>query len=170
MKYHVTLDGRPYEVELGPEGVRVDGEPVEVDLSTVPGTPVRTLLLDGRSHRLVAHQQARGRWTLHLGGRRLEAEVVDERTRRIREMTGISGAAAGPRTVTAPMPGLVLEVEVEEGDEVEVGQGLVIVEAMKMENELRAQAPGRVARVLVAAGEPVEKDQVLLEFEPDEET
>lgn len=169
MKYHVTLDGRTFEVELGPEGVRVDGSPVEVDLATVPGTPVRTLLLDGSSHRLVAHHQARGRWTLHLGGRRLDAEVVDERTRQIREMTGVGGATAGPRTVTAPMPGLVIKVEVEEGDEVGTGQGLVIVEAMKMENELRAEAPGTVAKVHVAAGQPVEKDQVLLEFAPEEE-
>lgn len=165
MRYHVTLDGRSYEVDLGPEGVRVDGEPVEVDLSAVPGTPVRTLLLDGRSHRLVAHRRARGRWTLHLGGRRLEAEVVDERTRRIREMTGIGEAAAGPRTVTAPMPGLVLEVEVEAGDEVEVGQGLVIVEAMKMENELRAEVDGTVRAVHVASGDAVGKNELLVEFE-----
>lgn len=165
MKYQVTLGGRSHEVELGPEGVRVDGEPVEVDLSTVPGTPVRTLLLDGRSHRLVAHRRARGRWTLHVGGRRLEAEVVDERTRQIREMTGTGGAEAGPRTVTAPMPGLVLQVEVKEGDEVEMGQGLVIVEAMKMENELRAETPGTVASVEAREGRTVNRNDLLVAFE-----
>ncbi|NNF26941.1 MAG: hypothetical protein HKN73_06975 [Gemmatimonadetes bacterium] len=63
------------------------------------------------------------------------------------------------------MPGLVVKVEVAEGDAVEVGQGLVVVEAMKMENELTATAAGTVARVAVNAGDAVEKDQVLLEFE-----
>jgi pyruvate carboxylase subunit B len=91
-------------------------------------------------------------------------EVVDERTRVIRELTRAAAGAAGPRPVKAPMPGLVVRVEVDEGDEVREGQGVVIVEAMKMENELRAEADGRVARVCVAAGDAVEKDQVLLEL------
>jgi len=67
------------------------------------------------------------------------------------------------------MPGLVIKVEVQEGDAVVGGQGLVIVEAMKMENELKAEGEGRVARVLVAPGQTVEKDQVLVEFESPED-
>ncbi len=169
MKYHVTLAGRTVEVVLGPEGVRVDGEPVEADLATVPASRVRSLILDGASHRLLARRLEGGRWELHLTDGRLVAEVVDERTRAIREMTGAGAAAAGPRPLTAPMPGLVVRVEVEEGEEVEAGRGLVIVEAMKMENELRAVAAARVAKIRVAEGEAVEKGQVLIDFEADVE-
>jgi biotin carboxyl carrier protein len=64
------------------------------------------------------------------------------------------------------MPGLVVKVEVEEGDPVRKGQGLVIVEAMKMENELRSGGEALVRNVLIAPGETVEKDQVLIEFDP----
>jgi pyruvate carboxylase subunit B len=96
----------------------------------------------------------------------VSAEVVDERTRAIRALTGRSGAAAGPRPVRAPMPGLVVRVEVEAGQSVVAGQGVVIMEAMKMENELRAETGGVVARVHAVPGAAVEKGAVLVEFVP----
>jgi len=73
-------------------------------------------------------------------------------------------AVVGPAPLRAPMPGLIVRVEVEPGDAVKAGQGVVIMEAMKMENELHSERDGVVARVLVAAGEPVEKGAVLIEF------
>ena len=79
-------------------------------------------------------------------------------------MAGVSAGPVGPRPVVAPMPGMVLRVEVEEGDRVEEGQGIVIVEAMKMENELRALSAGYVTRIHVREGEAVEKDQILVEL------
>ncbi len=167
MRYHVTIEGRTFEVELGAEGATVDGTRASADLAHVNGTDVHSLILDGVSYRLVGSRAASGSsgtWDLYLRGRRLEAEVVDERTRVIREMTGTGSGPTGPRPVRAPMPGLVVKVEVEEGSTVEVGQGLVIVEAMKMENELRAEAAGVVAKVHVSPGEAVEKDQVLVDF------
>ena len=169
MKYFVTIDSETFEVELGPDGARVDGEPVEAHLAQIPGTAVRSLLLDGASHRLVANAGGSGRWVLHLGGRRIEAEAVDERTRTIREMTGTGAGALGPAPIRAPMPGLVVKVEVEVGDVVEAGRGMAIVEAMKMENELRAEGPGVVSAVHVAAGDTVEKDQVLIDLDPVED-
>jgi pyruvate carboxylase subunit B len=101
-----------------------------------------------------------------MGGRRIRAEAIDERTRAIREMTGAGGAALGPAPIRAPMPGLVVKVEVEEGDVVEAGQGMAIVEAMKMENELKAEGPGVVSTIHVAAGDTVEKDQILIDLDP----
>jgi biotin carboxyl carrier protein len=77
----------------------------------------------------------------------------------------MSGVAAGPAPLIAPMPGLVVRVNVTEGDEVAAGQGLVVMEAMKMENELRAPAAGRVSRVHATAGTAVEKGTVLVELE-----
>ena len=165
MRYFVTIEGRTLEVELTPEGPRIDGRPVQAELVPIPGTPLRHLLLDGHSWPLVAQAgQAQGAWQLQLDGQRFEIEVLDERTRAIRAMTARSAEGAGPRPVRAPMPGLVSRVQVAPGDAVAPGQGVVIIEAMKMENELKAEAAGVVARILVAAGEAVEKGAVLVEF------
>jgi len=166
MRYFVTVGTRILEVELGPDGVRVDGVPMHADLMEMDGTEVRSLLLDGKSHRVLATRRGRGHWSLHMAGRHLHARVVDERTRSLEEMTGGREGGLGPRTLRAPMPGMVIRVEVEEGQPVSAGQGLVIVEAMKMENELKSPTEARVGKILVQEGTAVEKDQVLMEFAP----
>lgn len=164
MRYFVTLEGREFEVDLRSDIPTVDGEPVDAALTRIPGTPMRHLLTDGRSHALVARPGEKGGWDIHLDGDRFEVEVVDERTRAIRAMTGKGAAAAGPRPIKAPMPGLVVRVDVEEGDTVTAGQTVVIIEAMKMENNLKADTDGVVSKVKVRAGEPVEKGAVLVEL------
>jgi pyruvate carboxylase subunit B len=166
MRYTVSVGERTLEVELGAEGALVDGRPVDAALAHAAGTPVRGLRVGAETYRLVAERGPGGRWRLHLRGRTLDVDVVDERTKAIRAMTGAGAAALGPRPIVAPMPGMVVKVEVGEGDVVESGQGIVIVEAMKMENELRASGPGRVTRVHVSRGQAVEKDQVLVDLEP----
>ena len=166
MRYHVLVGGKRFEVELGPDGARIDGRPVDVTLGHADGTPVRGLLVAAESYRVVGERAARGRWKLGLHGRTHAIEVVDERTMAIRALAGAGGSAAGPRPIVAPMPGMVVKVEVSVGDTVRSGQGIVIVEAMKMENELRASGPGRVTRVHVSKGDAVAKDQVLVELEP----
>ncbi len=168
MRYFVTMGTRVMEVELGPDGVRLDGELVDADMVEVDGTQVRTLLMNHRSHWLLANREGRGRWQLHLSGHPIEVEVVDDRTHAIREMTGQRETGRGPAALRAPMPGLVVGVEVVEGDEVLAGQGLVIVEAMKMENELKCAADARVSKVLVSPGQAVNKDEILVEFEAPE--
>lgn len=168
MRYYVTLAGRTVEVDLSGEQPIVDGRPVAAELRELDGTAVRHLIADGRSCTMEVRQgDGRGEWDVHTDGRRYAVEVVDERTRAIREMTGASASQQGPRPVRAPMPGLVVRVEVVEGDNVSPGQGLVIVEAMKMENELKAEAGGVVSRVHVSAGQAVEKGTVLVEFAVD---
>lgn len=169
MLYHVTLGSRTFRVELAQGRVTLDGEPLgETELLAVPGTPVHHLLLAARSHTLVARPGvAHGRWDLHVDGIRHDVEVVDERTRTIRGLTHARETPQGPRPVRAPMPGLVVRVEVAAGERVRAGQGVVIMEAMKMENELRAEGEGVVARVLATAGQPVEKGAILVEFERD---
>ncbi len=164
MRYYVTLDARTFEVELGPDGPLIDGQAVDADLAHVEGTDLRNLILDGESYRLLARKQGRGSWEVHLRGRKIVAEALDERTVAIRALTGAAAGPTGPEPIRAPMPGLVVKVEVEEGDLVEAGQGVVIVEAMKMENELKATAAGVVSRIHVAAGEAVEQDQILIDL------
>jgi biotin carboxyl carrier protein len=102
-------------------------------------------------------------WVVHAGGEVWDAQVVDERTRRLREVTGGGRAGGGRVAIKAPMPGRVVRVEVEAGDRVRQGQGVVVLEAMKMENELAAPLAGRVTAVHAQAGTAVTKGTVLVE-------
>lgn len=164
MKYFVTIGGREVEVEVDGDRVTVDGRVRSAALRVVPGTPARQLVLDGQPTVVTMRSTGRGQWSLGTGGDRWEAEVVDERTRHIRNLTAGTERTKGPATLRAPMPGLVVRVLVEEGREVARGAGLVVLEAMKMENELKAPAAGVVGTVRVRPGEPVEKGQVLVEL------
>ncbi len=164
MKYLVTVAGREIEMEVDGDQVTIGGATRTATFRTVAGTSSRQLLVDGRPTVLTLRSAGRGQWTLGLGGDRWDAEVVDERTRHIRSLTAGASAARGPATVRAPMPGLVVRVLVEAEQEVSAGAGIVVLEAMKMENELKAPAAGVVRAVRVAAGEPVEKGQVLVEL------
>jgi biotin carboxyl carrier protein len=168
VKYFVTLRARTYEVDLEGGHATVDGERLEAHLAPVPGTPFHHLLLAGRSWTVAAESLGDGavsgpvRWALGAVGERFEVEAVDERTRAIQALTGRARAPTGGGVVRAPMPGLVVRVEVAVGQRVEAGAGLVVVEAMKMENELRAPRPGVVEAVHVAAGQAVEKGAPLV--------
>ena len=170
MIYHVAIGERTIEVKLGPDGVEIDGVAVDVDLAGLEGNAGRSLLMDGASYRVLARRESRGRWDLHVGGSRFQAEVLDERAMAIREITAAVSGPVGPSQVRAPMPGLVVRIEVSVDDIVTAGQGVAIVEAMKMENELTAEVEARVSAVLVAQGDAVERDQMLVELaalEPD---
>lgn len=172
--YTVTIDGTDREVTFGPDGLEVDGTTLQSTLHPVggrPGSGRAVVHIDETAHVVAytyepagAEAGSVGRWRLSIDGRPTEAVVLDERERTIREMVGAAAAARGPEPVKAPMPGLVVKVDVAEGDAVEGGQGVVVVEAMKMENELQAHGPGLVERIHVAPGDTVEKDQVLVEF------
>jgi biotin carboxyl carrier protein len=165
VKYIVTVLGREIEVDVDGEQVTVAGRTYTATLRRTPGTPVRHLLLGGRSEALAVESAGDGRWTITRRGERCEVEVLDERTRHIRSLTGSGDRVRGPAALKAPMPGLVVRVQVEPGQSVAAGAGVVVLEAMKMENELRAAAPARVRSVRVRPGEAVEKGQVLVEFE-----
>ena len=165
MKYVVLLDGQTIEVEVDGDRVTVDGRAHSATLGVISGTPLRQLLIDGRPLTLSVEAIGRGRWALTPKGERWEMEVLDERTRHIRSLAGGGDQRRAAGVLKAPMPGLVVRVQVQPGEQVAAGAPLVVLEAMKMENELKAGAPGVVKSVRVAAGEAVEKGQVLVEFE-----
>lgn len=166
MKYVVRVNGEDHEVELDGETIVEDGRAAEAHATALEGTPIRLVTIGDAVHRVVVRRGAgRGQYTLWLGGHRFDVEALDERARAIRELAGASTAAAGPAPLRAPMPGLIVRVNVQPGDTVQAGQGLVVMEAMKMENELRAQSAGVVARVHVAPGTAVEKGALLLDLE-----
>ena len=165
MRYLVTIRGKTVPVEVGTGEVRVGGRSVSVSLDGICGTEVHTLLMDGASYRVLARRDD-GRWVVDVGEGPEVAEVMDERAAAIRAMTGNSRPSSAVLPIRAPMPGLVVKVEVVESDRVEPGQGLVIIEAMKMENELRAEARARVEKIYVSHGESVEKGQLLIDLAP----
>ena len=160
----MAIGEHSFEVNLGRGGVEMDGIGVDVDFACLDGAGVHSLLIDGHSHRLLARRESKGRWDLHVAGRRFQAEVLDERTRAIRDITAAQAGPVGPSPVRAPMPGLIVRVEVSVNDIVTPGQAQAIVEAMKMENELTADGEARVSAVHVAPGDAVERDQVLVEL------
>ena len=166
MKYIVIVNDAEIAVLLDGELARVEGFEARARLTEVEGTPERMLTLGDEVHRvLVRPGEGRGRYTLWVDGFRFEVEALDERSRAIRELAASTAKPSGPAPLVAPMPGMIVRVQVTEGEVVQPGQGLVVMEAMKMENELRATAAGAVRRVHVAAGTAVEKGALLLEME-----
>jgi len=169
MKYFVRIAERTYEVAVDGGRVTVDGEIFEAHFAAVPSTPLYHLLLGADSWTIAVQELAgeRGgaRWALGVVGERVEIDVIDERTRQIQALTGQRPTPASGGVVKAPMPGLVVRVEVQEGQRVDAGAGLVVVEAMKMENELRAPRPGVVSRIHVKPGQTVDKGVPLVTLE-----
>ena len=166
MRYFITIDEQTIEVDVGAQGVTVNGQLVQAELTTVPGTPVRQLSVNGRSHAVHAGAtEGKGNWDFHLDGDRYVASVLDERAHAIRSMTGASTKSSGPKPVKAPMPGLIVKVLVELGQQVRPGDGVIIIEAMKMQNELKAETGGLVKRITAEPGSAVEKGAVLIEFD-----
>lgn len=165
MKYVVSIGAREIEVEVEVDRVTVKGKSHTAMLSVIPGTPLRQLVVDGRQSELSMEPDGAGRWMVGLRGERWESEVLDERTRHIRSLTASAGRHRGTPPLRAPMPGLVLRILAEPGQQVASGTGIVVLEAMKMENELRATIGAMVRAVKVRPGEPVEKGQILVEFD-----
>ena len=166
MRYVVNVNGTDIEVELDGEIARVDGREFRARLADVEAGPERMMSVDDTVHRVLVRQaQRHGRYSLLVDGLRFEVEALDERARAIRDLAASTAKPSGPAPLVAPMPGMIVRVHVADGDVVQPGQGLVVMEAMKMENELRATAAGTVRRVHVASGTAVEKGALLLELE-----
>lgn len=166
-RYLVEVAGRSFAVEIDGQGdgriVRVDGVELLASLERLAGG-LTLARLGTRS--VEALLQRRGEQTeIALRGRVVTARVRDERAERLAEFGGSRAAKHGAQTLTAPMPGLVVAVNVAAGQAVERGQGLVVLQAMKMENELSSPRDATVKRVVVSAGQPVELGAVLVELE-----
>jgi len=163
VKYEVFLDGAKRVVELVEAGGRyeisIDGKKLDADaVEVAPNT--YSILLEGESHQIRVAPRPDGTLTLHTGLAEYRAEVADPRSWRGRRHGALE--AEGRQPVAAPMPGKVVRMLVAEGDRVEAGQGLVVVEAMKMQNEIRSPKSGKVEKLLAREGQPVNAGEVLL--------
>jgi biotin carboxyl carrier protein len=161
MLYDVTIDGKTYRLELSrAEGrwqCRLDGREVEID-AVLTGHDTISVLMAGRSYEIKREVAASGTF-LWIGSSSYSAEVRDPRSLRARKKK--AGDESGPRKLVASMPGKVIRVLVSEKAEVEAGQGIVVMEAMKMQNEIKSPKKGIVQKLIAVEGATVNAGDVL---------
>ncbi|MCU0488953.1 MAG: biotin/lipoyl-binding protein [Anaerolineales bacterium] len=162
MKYITTIDEREYVVEIiDDHTVRVNGKDFEIDFHPIGDQPVYSLLVDGRSHEAYVYPEEDA-WQVLLHGNQYSIKVEDERERRLKATLGSGSSGSSEFHLKAPMPGLVIGIAVNEGQSVKKGDLLIILESMKMQNELKSPRDGVVSRLRVKTGESVEQRQTLL--------
>ena len=160
MLYDVTIDGKNYRLDLnradGRWSCRLDGRDFEID-AILTRPDVLSLRIGDLAYEVKSERVAND---LHLwvGSACFTVEARDPRSLRGRTRTGDDH---GPRKITAPMPGKVVRLLVHEGDEVEAGQGVAVVEAMKMQNEIKSPKKGTIQKILVSEGAAVNAGDVL---------
>jgi biotin carboxyl carrier protein len=162
MKYSVRIGGKTRAVELTRNSEKwrifLDGNLLDVDaVEVAPNT--FSILFEGESFEVRVASLPDGSLTLHTGVSEFTAEVEDPRAWRGRRHGSIE--AEGRQQIAAPMPGKVVRILVSAGETVEVGQGLLVVEAMKMQNEIRSPKSGRVEKLFVSEGQAVNAGDVL---------
>lgn len=160
----VTNGEREFRVAVHQDGrIELDGMPVDAAMEELgPGT--FSILVGGRSHRLAVSENGDG-FEMLMDGVVVRMSVATERERLLKQYATTAAAGKHRFEVRAPMPAMVTRIEVKAGDDVTEGQGLIILEAMKMENEIRSHQAGRVKEVCVSQGKAVEKGELLLLLE-----
>ena len=162
MNFEVRIDSRACTVELTRDAdrsqVSIDGRTVEADAFEIaPG--IFSILLNGKSYEVRVTPTPAGGLILQTAHQEFTAEVMDPRAWRGRRHGALE--AEGRQQILAPMPGKIVRVLVQTGERVQAGQGLLVVEAMKMQNEIRSPKSGTVERLLVQEGQPVNAGEVL---------
>jgi biotin carboxyl carrier protein len=161
MVYEVIVEGKPHRLELKKTTAgwecRLDGQTVHID-AVIPRRDVLSLLVDGHAYEIKRERTATD---LHLwvGSTRFAVELRDPRSLRSRQKA--AGGDTGPKKILAPMPGRVVRLLAAEGSEVEVGQGIIVVEAMKMQNEIKSPKKGVVKKISATPGAAVNPGDVL---------
>ena len=169
MKYYVTIEDRVVEIELddtaGGWTATIEGRTYQLDLTATSGESLYSLIVDHTSHELLV-EDAPGGLEVLVGGELFHIVVQDEWQRRLANIQRKAVVETGETRVRAPMPGQVLRLEVEVGASIRRGQGLVILSAMKMENEIRSPRDGRVVAIHVGEGDKVDQNADLVTIGP----
>ena len=162
MKYVATTGDREILVEIIDEHhITVDGVKYEIDFESVSEQTVYSLLANNKSYEALVYESEEG-WQVLLHGSQYVLLVEDERERRLRASLGGGPPENVDYHLRAPMPGLIVSISVSEGQSIEKGEVLVILESMKMQNELKSPRPGKISRVRVKPGDSVEQRDSLL--------
>ncbi len=165
MKYHSKIENQEYVIDIDEDNrIVVDGESVQANLLQVGPLGLYSLLMDHESYELVVEERRFG-YRVTLGSDTFNVQVKDERTLRLDAGRSQLTTPSGERFIKAPIPGLIVSILVEVGDEIEENQPVIILEAMKMENELRAIRAGTVAEIVIEAGQSVEQGSDLIRVE-----
>jgi biotin carboxyl carrier protein len=171
MKLVLEIDGTTYPVSVSADEehytVTFEDETFEVDVSRDPASDILSLILGHRSVEawtVSTRQNGDTRYHVTVLGETFDVDVEDALRAKLKTLD--VGVGAGGEIIRSPMPGVVVQIEVEEGQVVEAGQPVIIVEAMKMRNEFGTKGPGRVSRILVQPGQSVERGSVLIEIAP----
>ncbi|MEE9507707.1 MAG: biotin/lipoyl-containing protein [Anaerolineales bacterium] len=162
MKYVTTIGEESYEVEInGEDELFVDGQRMLIDFRSVAGQSVYSLIVNGKSYEALVQPAEEGLEVL-LQGHLFQVSVEDERQRRLRQSSGSTATLRGEFHFKAPMPGLIVKVRVREGQEIKKGDRLIVLESMKMQNELSSPSDGTVRNLRIKPGDNVDQNQVLL--------
>ena len=162
MKYVTTIDEREFLIDILDEHhVSVDGVAYEVDFAPVGDQPVYSLLMNGKSYDAHVYLDE-DTWQVMCHGAMYSVAVEDEREKRLRAAMGGGVSGQEEYHLKSPMPGMVVSVPVCEGQTVEKGEVLLILESMKMQNELRSPRGGTIARLRVHPGDRVEQKETML--------
>ncbi|HEY48066.1 MAG: hypothetical protein AMJ88_15800 [Anaerolineae bacterium SM23_ 63] len=165
MKYIATIDDKTYEIEINSEHeISLDGKSLSVDFLPIGGPPIISLLLEGSSYEAHVNPTDVG-WEVFLLGQRYLVVVEDERQRQLREVSIAQAVHRETFHLKAPMPGMIVTIPIEEGEKVKRGTNLVVLESMKMQNELKAPRDGEVTAIRVKPGDNVDQEQVLVVLE-----
>ena len=161
MKYVTTIGERQYTIEINRDDqITIDGVAQPIDLRVIDEATF-SLLIDNASHEALVETN-NGEILVLLRGRLYTARVEDERASRLRQSGGGMHAGAGEVTIKSPMPGLIVAVAVAEGQAVVKGQTIVVLESMKMENELKAPRDGTITSIKISPRQSVEQHQPLV--------
>jgi biotin carboxyl carrier protein len=162
MTYDVVVDGKTHQVELtrGEKTwlCKVDGQEMELD-AALTARDILSVLLEGKSYEIKRERSLQGELHMVIGSARYAVDVQDPRSLRTRR--AVAGTDAGPQKVKAPMPGKIVRILVSENDPVKAGQGVIVMEAMKMQNEMKSPKDGRVQKILTAEGSAVNAGDTL---------
>lgn len=169
MKTEININGRTAEVELlHREGhqvkVSVDGEIFELDLAKL-GEGIYSALLKAKSYNIeMVITSSKRHYTVNTFYNSYDIEVIDPQARYLKNRSGAGQQASGD-SIISPMPGKVVKILVKEGDEVEAGQTVMTISAMKMESEFKAPRDAKVKKINIAEGDVVDGNQVMMVFE-----
>lgn len=162
MKYQSKVNDVTFEIEINNEGeVFVNGERRSVDFLSL-GETLYSMIIGASSHEILVDNPSGSEYEVLLGGKQYNVNVMDERALLLSSRRGDSASESGEISIKSPMPGLIVVVPVQEGETVSKGQTLIILESMKMQNELKAPRDGIVQRISVGAGQSVEQNKVLI--------
>jgi pyruvate carboxylase subunit B len=167
MKYQIHISDKTYDLEIENQQVDLkilyEGKPVDFDFQEIHSN-LFSLILEGKQYRVWLVSLENGDYKLLINQNSFTAVVEDERQQLRKAFRAAQKEKSGVTDVRAPMPGLVTQVEVESNQSIKAGQGLVVIEAMKMENEIKSPVAGEVTKIHIKKGDAIEKNARLLEI------